>query len=84
MSEAFWDWYETGLKMGWCSEGVCETHDGLPWSEQECEDWQQGNDFCVPAVRLYGLEKVYDQQQRPTRVGDQHFCVDNLSAGSTD
>lgn len=62
MSDAFWDWYEQGVREGWCSESVCETHDGLPWSEQESEQWQDGNDFCVPAVRLYGLERVNEEQ----------------------
>ena len=62
MSDAFWKWYEEGVSRGWCSESVCETHEGLPWSEDECNEWQDGNDFCVPAVRLYGLKRIDEQQ----------------------
>jgi len=64
MSDGFWDWYEEGVKMGWCSEGVCDTHEGLPMTDEEMHEWECGNDTCIPAVRLYGLEKVYDRQER--------------------
>jgi hypothetical protein len=54
----FWAWLDFGVSNGWCSQSVCETHDGLPWTEEEMLEWDDGNDFCVPAVRLYGMEKV--------------------------
>ena len=54
----FWAWLDFGVSNGWCSQSVCETHDGLPWTEEETVEWEDGNDFCVPAVRLYGMEKV--------------------------
>lgn len=57
-----WDefnaWLKEGIDQGWCSEPHCEQHDGLPWSEQEMIDWEDGTDFCVPAVRLYGMETI--------------------------
>lgn len=54
----FWAWLDFGVSNGFCSQSVCETHDGLPWTEEEMLEWDDGNDFCVPAVRLYGMEKV--------------------------
>lgn len=51
-------WLRVGIQREWISEVICERHDGLPWSEAETLDWQNGNDFCVPAVRVYGLERV--------------------------
>lgn len=60
MSE--WDlfnaWITKGIEKGWCSEVVCDTHDGVPMSVEETEEWQDGNDFCVPIVRLWGMERV--------------------------
>ena len=57
-----WDefnaWLQYGIGEGWCSEARCERHDGLPWSVQEMIDWEEGLDFCVPAVRLYGMETI--------------------------
>lgn len=51
-------WLEQGITNGWCSELVCDTHQGLPMSEGEEEDWWKGNEPCIPAVRLYGMERV--------------------------
>lgn len=54
----FETWIIKGIEHGWVSDVVCETHDGLPWTDEEMLEWEDGNDFCVPAVRVYGLEKV--------------------------
>jgi hypothetical protein len=56
--DEFNNWLNTGINRGWCSQSVCETHDGLPWTEEEASEWQDGNDFCVPAVRLWGMERI--------------------------
>lgn len=57
-----WDefnaWLRDGVKRGWCSEPVCEQHDGIPWTDQEAEDYWAGADLCVPCVRLYGMETI--------------------------
>lgn len=57
-----WDefnaWLRKGIDQGWCSEPVCERHDGLPWTEEEVIDHQAGEEFCVPCTRLYGMETV--------------------------
>ena len=56
--DEFEEWISHGIDQGWISEVVCETHDGLPWTDEESLEWQDGSDFCVPAVRVYGLERV--------------------------
>jgi len=48
----FQDWLELGIQNGYCSEPVCNTHDGLPSTEEEDQEWEEGYDPCVPAVRL--------------------------------
>jgi hypothetical protein len=47
------EWIEYGEKRGYCSPAVCSTHDGLPMSDLENEEWDQGGDPCVHALRLY-------------------------------
>lgn len=49
----FDEWLEVGVKEGYCSKPVCNTHDGLPSSEEEDKAWEDGYDPCVPAVRLF-------------------------------
>jgi hypothetical protein len=46
-------WLEVGTKHKFCSEPVCNTHNGLPSTEEEDAMWEDGGDPCVPAVRLY-------------------------------
>ena len=52
MKVTFQEWLEMGIKLGYCSQPVCNTHDGLPSTEEEDAMWEEGLDPCVPAVRL--------------------------------
>lgn len=47
------EWWRLGVESGWCSEPVCDTHDGMPVTDEERERFEEGADPCVPAVRLY-------------------------------
>lgn len=51
--ERFIEVLEQATNKGWASKIVCATHDGLPRTEEEDADWEQGLDPCVPAVRLW-------------------------------
>lgn len=48
----FNEWLEQGIKQGFVGPAVCYTHDGLPLSEAEDEEFQDG-DPCVHVLRLY-------------------------------
>ena len=50
----FEDWLTMGIGFGYCSEPVCDTHDGLPMTPEEEERFEEGYDPCIPAVRLLG------------------------------
>ncbi len=51
---SFDDWLEYGMDQGWCGPAVCETHDGLPLSSSEEEEFfEQGLDPCIHVIRLY-------------------------------
>lgn len=46
------EWAEYGVRQGWVGPPVCYTHDGLPLTEDEEEEFEQG-DPCVHILRLY-------------------------------
>lgn len=51
------EWLKYGKERGWCSDPVCDTHEGLPMSEPEKAVWDV-DDFCIYAVRLYRGDEV--------------------------
>lgn len=51
-----YEWLEYGYKQGFCGPAVCYTHDGIPTTEQEDEQWLEGLDPCMHIIRLYEEE----------------------------
>ncbi len=45
-------WLKLGYDLGFCGPDVCETHDGLPMSEAEAEEFEE-SDPCIHIIRLY-------------------------------
>lgn len=60
----FEEWLMTGISSGFCSEPVCDTHDGIPMNEGEQNAFEDGWDPCIPAVRLWNVEDRPDVGQR--------------------
>jgi len=48
----FTEWIKYGVEQGWCGPPVCYTHDGLPTSPEEDEEFEE-HDPCLHIVRLY-------------------------------
>lgn len=48
----FDQWAKLGYDLGFCGPAVCETHDGLPMSEAEAEEFEE-SDPCIHIIRLY-------------------------------
>ena len=46
------EWLSFGIVHGYCSPLVCQTHDGVPMSEEEEAEFEDGGDPCIPVVRL--------------------------------
>ena len=53
----FEEWMEIGQKAGWISSGVCIMHDGLPMTEEEDREFEEGGDPCTPGFRVW-IEKT--------------------------
>jgi hypothetical protein len=47
------EWLQYGIDKGYCSDSVCATHNGLPDTEEEMQEWEDGGDPCIPAVRIW-------------------------------
>ena len=50
---SFEQWMSYGLQKGWCGPPVCYTHDGLPATPEEDEEFEEGHDPCIHIIRMY-------------------------------
>lgn len=50
MSMTFDEWLQYGLLQGWNGPAVCSTHDGIPTTAEEDENY---DDVCIHVIRLY-------------------------------
>lgn len=55
---SFEEWIEEGYIRGWIGPPICHTHDGVPMTSQEEDDFDAGSDPCVHILRLYEDEGV--------------------------
>lgn len=52
------EWYMIGKKNGWCSEIFCHTHDGIPLTDSEMDQFDDGDDPCIFAIRVNDTSEV--------------------------
>jgi len=70
MDLTFNEWVTYGIEKGWCGPPVCSTHDGLPMSEQEDKDFDEGQDPCIHIVRMYediDMKKSIEESHPPSQ-----------------
>jgi hypothetical protein len=66
----FDEWITYGIEKGWCGPPVCYTHDGLPMSEQEYAEFDEGQDPCTHIVRMYediDMKKSIEDNHSPSQ-----------------
>lgn len=49
---SFDEWLEAGVEAGWVMRPTCATHDGLPTTRAEEDEFEEGGDPCIHALRL--------------------------------
>lgn len=54
----FRDWLEYGITIGYCSIPSCNTHEGPALTDDEWKQFDDGDDPCVPIVRLYAIKSL--------------------------
>ena len=47
------EWLQVGIDNGWVSDAVCDTHEGIPMTEEEMSQWEDGQDPCILAIRVW-------------------------------
>jgi hypothetical protein len=57
-------WIQYGLDMGY-AETFCYTHDGSPMNDTEAEEYEQGDDPCIPTLRVWLEERSSPSSQSP-------------------
>ncbi len=70
MDITFDEWITYGIEKGWCGPPVCYTHDGLPMSEQEYAEFDEGQDPCTHVVRMYediDMKKSIEDNHSPSQ-----------------
>ena len=53
----FDQWLKFGMENDWVGPSVCYTHDAVPTTAQEDENWEE-DDPCVHILRLYESSEV--------------------------
>ncbi len=56
MSESlisFDEWVKLGVSNNFIGPPICSTHDGIPMTQQEEEQFEDGDDPCIHILRLY-------------------------------
>jgi hypothetical protein len=53
--EEFEKWILIGIERKWISDVVCAIHEGLPNTEEEEKDWEDGYDTCIPGIRVWAV-----------------------------
>lgn len=48
------DWVQYGISKGWCTDSLCNTHDGTYgyMSDDERQQWDEGGDPCDLILKL--------------------------------
>jgi hypothetical protein len=59
-------WMEAGIINGFVGAPICSTHDGIPMSADEDEQWEEGDDPCIHILRLYS------SSEHKTEVEENH------------
>lgn len=54
----FEEWLKFGFDNGWIGPPVCYTHDGIPMTSQEQDEFDIGYDPCLHMLRLYEDHKA--------------------------
>lgn len=57
-------WAKYGVDKGWATPSLCATHDGIPHTEAEDNEWEEGGDPCIHVIRLIEDPKDLDYIKR--------------------
>lgn len=53
MTPTFQQWLDMGIKLGFCEEIHCMSHEFPVLNDEETQEFEKGCDACVPLIRVY-------------------------------
>ena len=59
----FFEWRDLGIANKWISEPFCDTHDTGYMTEEEQQEWENGNDPCMVVFRVWEDNIEIDDDQ---------------------
>jgi hypothetical protein len=58
LQEIDWhEWVKLGIDKGWIGPPCCYSHDALPTTAEEDDEFFEGGDPCIHILRLYDNEE---------------------------
>lgn len=57
MEQTFDEWVQQGISNQWCGPIVCYTHDGLPMTDEEIDQFEE-EDPCIHIIRMYQSPEI--------------------------
>lgn len=63
------EWYKYGMEQGFIGPSVCSTHDGIPSTLAEDDEFYEGYDPCIFVIRMYADEeerKAVEENHSPS------------------
>jgi hypothetical protein len=81
MEKSFDEWLQEGISHGFCGPAICYPHDGIPSTELEDEQYDEGGDPCMHILRLYEdleMKKAVEENHSPSvwRASNAGFNLD--------
>lgn len=58
------EWFSIGREQGFISPAICSTHDGTPMSDDEMNEFENGDDPCIHILRLYETKEKRDEVEK--------------------
>lgn len=58
------EWFSIGREQGFISPAICSTHDGMPMSDDEMNEFENGDDPCIHILRLYEDKQKRDEVEK--------------------
>ena len=53
-------WLAFGVDHKWAMYPVCYMHDGVPTTEEEENEMEEGGDPCIHVIRVFSSEEEFD------------------------
>lgn len=53
-------WLAYGVDHKWAMYPVCYMHDGVPTTEEEENEMEEGGDPCIHVIRVFSSEEEFD------------------------